>query len=66
MAGTEAFSDGLLIARQPILDRDRRVFAYQLLVRSLPPASGAATRPSPFGSASDALERCGLESSLRP
>lgn len=57
-----ALSGGLLIARQPILDRQRRVFAYQLLLETLPSTptpSGAAA--SGDTSVADALERCGLQ-----
>ncbi|HEY8172682.1 MAG TPA: hypothetical protein VIH21_06315, partial [Dehalococcoidia bacterium] len=35
----------VLIARQPILDRDRRVFAYELLMRPIDGADAGATTP---------------------
>jgi EAL and modified HD-GYP domain-containing signal transduction protein len=58
---TAGLPDGLLIARRPILDRERQVFAYQLLLHALPPA--ALARPGKGGatSVSTALDRCGLE-----
>ena len=52
---------GLLMARQPILDRDRQVFAYQLLLHPLPPAPTHETAAANAEPASDALERCGLD-----
>ncbi len=58
-AGPEC--DGLFVARQAILDRDRRVFGYQLHVHAAPVGSDDAPGGEPGASAADALERCGLE-----
>lgn len=52
---------GLLMARQPILDRERRVFAYQLLLHPLPAAPTHEASVGNAAPASDALDRCGLD-----
>jgi c-di-GMP-related signal transduction protein len=42
----QALSDQVFVARQPILDRDRRVYAYELLFRDSAGASGSGTAAS--------------------
>jgi EAL and modified HD-GYP domain-containing signal transduction protein len=50
----------MLIVRLPILDRDRRVFAYQLRLQPLPAAPGGR-QDSGHPSVAEALDRCGLD-----
>jgi EAL and modified HD-GYP domain-containing signal transduction protein len=59
--GAAVPAGGILIARQPILNRQRQVFAYQLRLQPLPATSTAPASAADGDRVWDALERCGLE-----
>jgi EAL and modified HD-GYP domain-containing signal transduction protein len=59
--GTAVPAGGILIARQPILNRQRQVFAYQLRLQPLPATGAPAASAGEGDRVWVALERCGLE-----